>query len=145
MWVRRARLSWSQRNELWARWCRGESIVDIATALQRERTSIGNVIGLAGGIPPPPRRRAVGTLTLAEREEISRGIASGHPLRQIADRLHRAPSTISREVRRHGGRRRYRAQRADRRAWARARRPKVYRLASRPLKDYHPMAKAEEA
>ena len=129
--MRRPRLSWTQRNELWQRWRRGESIVDIASALQRERTSIGDVVAHAGGIAPPARRRSRLALTTAEREEISRGLARGRSLRQIAGELRRAPSTISREIHRHGGRRCYRAQQADRRAWARARRPKVCRLASR--------------
>jgi len=130
--VRRSRLSVSQRNEVWARWRRGESIVDIASALEHARFCIGDVITGGGGIAPPARRRSPRVLTLAEREELSRGLASGHSVRQIARGLRRAPSTISREVQRHGGRRSYRAQRADRRAWIRAQRPKVGRLAVRP-------------
>ena len=125
-------MSWRERNELWQRWRDGESIVDIARALERERTRIGDIIGAEGGVAPAPRRRALLALTTAEREEISRGVARGEALRAIARRLRRAPSTISREIRRHGGRAAYRAQRADRRAWARTRRPKVCRLATRP-------------
>jgi IS30 family transposase len=79
-----------------------------------------------------PRHRSRLALTEPEREEISRGLASGHSLRTIAHRLRRAPSTVSREIHRNGGAGRYRAQRADRRAWARARRPKRCRLACRP-------------
>ena len=131
MGVRRARMSWSERNELWRRWRAGESLVDIAKALARERTGVGSQIAAAGGIAPPAQRRARLALTAAEREEISRGIAHDETVRGIARRLQRAPSTVSREIRRHGGRTRYRAQRADRRAWARARRPKVCRLAAR--------------
>lgn len=130
--MRAARLSWRQRNELWARWRRGESLTDIAAALARHRTSVGDVVASAGGITPVARRRSRLALTLAEREEISRGIAGGVALRQIARALGRAPSTISREVRRHGGRVGYRAQRADWRAERWARRPKRCRLASRP-------------
>ena len=130
--MRRPRLSWSQRNELWERWRRGESLVDIAAVLQRHRTSIGDIVAIAGGIAPPVRRRSRLALTTADREEVSRGIAQGLSLRQIARQLRRAPSTISRELRRHGGRRGYRAQRADRHAWRRARRPKSCRLATRP-------------
>ena len=130
--MRRSRLSVSQRNEVWARWRRGESIVDIASALEHERFCIGDVITDGGGIAPAARRRSLRVLTLAEREELSRGLASGHSVRQIARGLRRAPSTISREVQRHGGRGGYRAQRADRRAWIRAQRPKVGRLAVRP-------------
>jgi IS30 family transposase len=68
-------------------------------------------------------------LTLAEREEISRALASGHSIRSIASLLERAPSTISREIRRNGGQSCYRASQADQAAWARARRPKTCRLA----------------
>jgi len=125
-------MSWSQRNELWERWRRGESLVDIAAVLQRHRTSIGDVVANAGGIAPPARRRSRLALTTAEREEVSRGVAGGLSLRQIARQLRRAPSTISRELRRHGGRDRYRAQQADGRAWRRAQRPKLCRLVSRP-------------
>jgi IS30 family transposase len=121
-------LSWSQRNELWRRWHAGESVVDIARALQRERTSIGNVILQAGGVAPRPRQRSRLALTAAEREEISRGLVRGDSVRSVARALRRAPSTISREIRRHGGRRAYRAHRADRRAWRRGRRPKAARL-----------------
>jgi hypothetical protein len=78
-----------------------------------------------GGIRPDPRRRAPSRLTMAEREEISRGLAAGLSLRTIAAGLGRAPSTISREVAANGGARRYRAARADRAAWSRAARPKA--------------------
>jgi IS30 family transposase len=128
----RRRMSWSQRNEMWRRWRAGESIVDIAEALDRERTRIGAEILAAGGIAPQPRRRSRLALTTTEREEISRGIACDDAVRAMARRLGRAPSTISREIRRHGGRARYRAHRADHRAWAHARRPKVCRLATQP-------------
>ncbi len=87
------------------------------------------IVAGAGGIPPVPRQRARQALTLSEREVISRGVARGLSLRQISRDLGRAPSTVSREVRRHGGPRRYRAADADRRAWARGRRPKRCRLA----------------
>jgi IS30 family transposase len=132
MGVRRARMTWSERNELWRRWTAGESLVDISRALGRERTRLGAVVAAAGGIAPPAQRRSRRALTAQEREEISRGIAQDETVRGIAQRLDRAPSTISREIRRHGGRTAYRAQRADRRTWARARRPKVCRLAARP-------------
>ena len=82
-----------------------------------------------GGMGPEPRRRAPGRLSLAEREEVSRGLAAGQSIRAIALALGRAPSTISREVNANGGRRRYRAARADRAAWSRATRPKQCKLA----------------
>jgi IS30 family transposase len=67
-------------------------------------------------------------LTLVEREEISRSVVAGHTIRSMAVSLGRAPSTISREIRRNGGRRGYRASEADQAAWDRARRPKSCRL-----------------
>jgi IS30 family transposase len=135
MRLRRPWMTWSERNELWRRWLAGESTVDIACALERERTGISKIVGEAGGVAPRPRRRSRLALTATEREDISRAIAQGETVRQIARQLGRAPSTISREVRRHGGRSAYRAQRADRRAWARSRRPKACRLATRaPLR-----------
>jgi IS30 family transposase len=82
-----------------------------------------------GGIVRPPRRRARGALTLEERETITRGVAAKTSLRAIARTLGRAPSTISREIRRNGGRTVYRAARAEVHAWNQARRPKPCRLA----------------
>lgn len=131
MGVRRRWMTWSERNELWRRWRAGDSLVDIAKALERERTRLGVIVAAEGGIAPAPRRRSRLALTLIEREEISRGLARRESVRRIGQRLRRAPSTISREVRRHGGRAAYRAQRADRRAWARTRRPKRCHLATR--------------
>jgi IS30 family transposase len=130
MGVRRRWMSWSERNELWRRFRAGESLTAIAQALDRERTRLGDIVAEAGGIAPPARRRSRRVLTGCEREEISRGIARHESVRRMAQRLQRAPSTISREIRRHGGRGGYRAQRADRRAWRRARRPKPCRLAT---------------
>src|SRR5262245_43341973 len=107
---RRGRLSWREHHELWRRWHAGESLVAIARALARERTGLGAIVRAAGGITPAgPRRRSRLALTAAEREEISRGVVQRETVRQIARRLHRAPSTISRELRRHGGRTTYRA------------------------------------
>jgi IS30 family transposase len=128
----RPHLSVSERAALWARWKRGDSLAAIARALGRVQGTIHHIVGQCGGIAPPLRRRAARVLSSADREEISRGLAAGVSLRAIARTLGRAPSTISREVRRHGGRRRYRASQADRRAWDAARRPKACRLAGRP-------------
>jgi IS30 family transposase len=83
-----------------------------------------------GGIAPPIRRRSASSLTLAEREDISRGIACGSSIRGIAQGLHRCASTISREVARHGGRAQYRANEADQQAWESALRPKPCLLAT---------------
>lgn len=85
-----------------------------------------------GGFEPPKRTRRDGGLTPAEREEISRGLAEGRSVRRIAAQLQRAPSTVSREVARNGGRESYRAAAADARAWETARRPKPCKLATDP-------------
>ena len=130
---RGARLTAAQRAELWRRWRQGESLNAIGRALGRIPKMVRYVVAGAGGIPPIPRHRARQALTLCEREVISRGVARGLTLRQNSRDLGRAPSTVSREVRRHGGPRRYRAANADRRAWARGRRPKRCRLAAYPV------------
>ena len=102
-----------QKSELWQRWRNGESITDISRALGSFRTSVAYVLSHHGGFAPPLRKRSPHALTLAEREEISRGLSAGHSLRQIAKALQRSPSTISREITRNGGRQRYRATGAD--------------------------------
>jgi IS30 family transposase len=117
-------LSAAGKKELWKRWRAGESISDIARALKKPPGSIHGMLEATGGISPSERRRRGCALTLAEREEISRGLATGESLRAIAARLGRCASTVCREVNRNGGRNRYRATRADEKAWERARRPK---------------------
>ena len=120
----------AQNAELWERWKTGQSAAAISRALERKnKTGVERIVVLHGGIVPAPRRRALAALRLEEREEISRGIAVGRSVRQIAQGLGRAPSTVSREIKRNGGRQTYRANRADRRAWERALRPKPCRLA----------------
>ena len=132
MGVRWSRMSWSEKNELWQRWRRGETLDQIAQALHRGSTSIYDYVGTEGGIAPRPRRRSRRALTTTEREEISRHLARGRSLRAISRALGRTPSTISREVARNHGRADYRAAPADRQAWRRTRRPKRCRLAARP-------------
>src|SRR6476469_5559735 len=124
-------LSREKRIELWERWKSGQCASDIARALARTKGAIHHVLAFNGGIAPVARRRCPVALVLAEREEISRGIAAGRSIRRIAASLGRSPSTVSREVARHGGRSSYRASEADARAWERALRPKRCRLASR--------------
>ena len=110
----------AQKAELWERWKNGQSAAAISRALERKnKTGVERIVVLDGGIVPAPRRRALAALRLEEREEISRGIAVGRSIRQIAQGLGRAPSTVSREIRRDGGSQAYRANRADRRAWER--------------------------
>lgn len=122
----------SQRAEIWDRWQRGESMSSIGRRFDRESSSVFSVISPTGGIRPADRKRRSCTLSLAEREEISRGISVSEPLRAIARRLGRAPSTISREVSRNGGIARYRATASDQAAWDRALRPKLCKLACSP-------------
>ena len=117
---------------MWRRWRHGESLNAIGRALGRIAKVVRYEVARTGGVAPHARHRSRLALTLIEREAISRGLACGTSLRQISRQLRRAPSTISREIRRHGGRRWYRAAAADRRAWVRGRRPKRCRLATYP-------------
>ena len=119
----------AEKSEVWDRWQGGESMRSIARGLGRESSSVRTMIEDTGGVRPQPRRRSPRCLSLSEREEISRGVA-GESLRSIAGRLGRAASTVCRELRRNGGRHRYRALGADRTAWQRARRPKTAKLAT---------------
>ncbi len=123
-------LSASQKAELWQRWKSGQSLSDIGRALGKHAGSVHGVVSSNGGIVPPNRCRSRLALTLAEREDISRGIAKGCTIRQIAAEISRAPSTVSREIARHGGSSRYRASEADSVAWEQARRPKPCKLAT---------------
>ncbi len=123
-------LSASQKAELWQRWKDGQSLSDIARVLRKHPGSIHGVVSANGGIVPLERCRSRLALSLSEREEVSRGIAAGDSMRRIAFAIRRAPSTVSREVARHDGRKRYRASEADQAAWDRARRPKPCRLAA---------------
>jgi IS30 family transposase len=118
---------------LWARLRCGKAAKPAARELGLGTSTVRAYLLRCGGIRPERRRRAAGRLTLAEREEISRGLAAGLSLRQIGAGLGRAPSTISREVAANGGARRYRAARADRQAWSRAARPKPCKLAGNPV------------
>ena len=126
------RMNPSQLQQMWALWKRGLTLRAMSEALAVSAHTIYWVVARAGGIAPRPRRRAAGALSLADREEISRGVAGGQSIRAVARQLGRAPSTISREIRRHGGRAAYRAAAADQRAWHWARRPKPCRLARSP-------------
>src|ERR1041385_4547337 len=114
---KRTPLSATQKMEVWRRWKAGESLHGIGRILGRAHHVIHLLLKRHGGIAPAARRRSRRALTLAEREDISRGIASGCSLRAVAQALHRAPSTISREIARHGGRTEYRASEANQRAW----------------------------
>jgi IS30 family transposase len=118
--------------ELWDRYMRGETSNALARRFGKSSASMSRRIQASGGIRPTIPTRSARHLTLEEREEISRGLASGHSYRQIGRSLRRSPSTISREVATNGGRARYRATRADRAAVQRRRRPKPCKLAATP-------------
>ena len=127
-----ARFTEAERVEVWDRWQAGVANRLIGRDLGRSAGSIRAFVESWGGVRPRVRRRAERHLSLTEREEISRGVAAGESLRMVAARLRRAPSTVSRELARNGGRHRYRAHRADRAAVRRARRPKPSKLAENP-------------
>ena len=126
---KRSRLSLTQRTDIWGRWKSGQSLHEIGRAFGKPHSSIRCLLLPRGGIPPKARRRSRLALTRAEREDISRGIASGSSIREIARHLDRAASTVGREVTRHGGRPAYRAHEADDHAWESALRPKKCLLA----------------
>ena len=102
-----------QKAIMWDRWKKGDSLHDIARLFDRNHSSVGRILSLTGGIRPPQRIRSHLALSLSEREEISRGVASQESFRSIAHRLGRSPSTISREIKRNDGYQQYRATQAD--------------------------------
>jgi hypothetical protein len=95
---KRWRLSPAEKIDIWRRWKCGQSLHAIGRAYGRPHPTIRKLLLPSGGIPPLTRRRSRLALTLAEREDISRGIASGSTIREIASRLGRAASTVSREI-----------------------------------------------
>ena len=129
--VYRTRIKYTpaQKEEIWERWKKGESLTSIGRLFDRPSSSIFNMLAPTGGIRPPTRKRPRQALTLSEREEISRGIVADLSIRSIANHLNRPPSTISREIKRNGGYDNYRATQADLSAWDRAHRPKLCKLA----------------
>jgi len=128
-------LSAIEKRDVWSRWKAGQSLHEIGRRFDKPHSCIRAVLLPRGGIPPAARRRSRLALTLAEREDISRGIAFGSSIREMARRLDGAASTVSREIARHG-RPAYRAHDADRQAWVSALRPKRYLLAvNRKLRD----------
>src|ERR1700727_420673 len=129
-------LSAIEKSDIWCRWKAGESLHEIGRVFDKPHSSIRCLLLPRGGIPAAARRRSRLTLTLSEREDISGGIASGSPLREIARGLDRAASTVRGEISRHGGRAVYRAHEADDHAWDWALRPKKCLLsANRKLRD----------
>ena len=116
MHARRWELSAAQQADMWSRWKAGQSLHEIGRALGRDQVIIQLLLARHGGIAPAARRRSRRVLTLAEREDISRGIASGCSMRVSAQRVSCACSTVSQEVARLGGRTQYRANEADQQA-----------------------------
>ena len=119
-----------RRERLWELWAQGHSIHAIAREMGTFRPGVTRYLNSTGGVRPRPRRRSERCLSAAEREEISRGLARGEGFRAIARQIGRPHTTVSREVKRNGGRRRYRARSAEAAAWRRARRPKPSKLAA---------------
>jgi IS30 family transposase len=122
----------ADKSLMWDRWQKGDSLEKIAQLFDRGHGSVARILRQTGGIRPPKRVRSTRALSLAEREEISRGVVAGRSLRAIASSLNRAPSTVSREINRNGGRPHYRATVADKAAWDRAHRPKTCKLVQNP-------------
>jgi len=118
----------SQKALMWERWRKGDTLNQIAQLFDRHHPSIQRILAETGGIRPAQRKRSRLSLTLAEREEISRAVTAGQSSRSIAAMLGRAPSTISRELKRNGGQECYRASQAEQAAWDRTLRPKTYKL-----------------
>jgi IS30 family transposase len=118
----------SQKALMWERWQKGDSLQQIAQLFDRNHSSVQRILAESGGIRPAQRRRSRLALTLAEREEISRAVVAGQSARSIATSLGRAPSTISRELKRNGGQECYRASQAEQAAWDRTLRPKTCKL-----------------
>jgi IS30 family transposase len=127
---RRRAFTESEKTEIWDRIEAGQTPASVAAVFGRYPSAIRALQLASGGVRPGLRRRRAGSLSLSEREEISRGLSAGHPLRAIASALGRAPSTVCREVRRNDGPTRYRACVAERAAWRRGRRPKAAKLAT---------------
>lgn len=122
----------AQQDEIWRRRREGQSFSLVGRALGAPMQNARRFLHQSGGVRLTPQQRSERHLRGTEREEMSRGIAAGELARQLAKRLGRSPSTVSREIARNGGRDRYRAASADDAAYARGRRPKQAKLAQRP-------------
>lgn len=131
----RSRIFYSEEVQdfIWDRYSEGESISAIGRRFDRHSSSIYKLLSPTGGIRPAKRKRSRLALSLEDREEISRGLVTGLSIREIARRLNRSPSTISREVNRNGGTVLYRAALADEKAWEKAKRPKPCKLRAHPI------------
>lgn len=119
-----------QKDLMWDRWKKGDSLHTIGRLFDRYHSSVSGILSATGGIRPPKKKRSRLSLTLEEREEISRGIVTQLSIRAIATHLKRSPSTVSREINRNGGYHDYRATQAEQAAWDRAKRPQCCKLAN---------------
>src|ERR1700754_1013755 len=128
----RTRLTIAEKRAIWAGWRSGLTLEKIAEGLDRSLGAVFYQVRSVGGVAPRPAQRAGRVLQVWEREEISRGIAGGLSSNEIARRLGRPACTVSRELKRNGGREGYRASTADEAAWSRARRPQTCLLKTRP-------------
>jgi len=127
-------LSVDQQDCVWVRWRAGVSLRAVAAVVSpRGRASVTEFVRSTGGVQRPAPGRRAGHLSVLDREQISRGLAAGEGVRLMARRLGRSASTVSREISRNGGGRRYRAHRAEAAARVRAGRPKPARLAVAPV------------
>jgi IS30 family transposase len=126
-------LTGAVKDAIWEVRAGGLSEAEIGRRLGLPKRTVSKYLERLGGIRPRARRRPERCLTVAEREEISRGIARGESVRAIGRTLGRSHTTISREISRCGGRRGYRAHAAERAAWRRARRPRATKLELCPV------------
>ncbi|VHO05320.1 IS30 family transposase [Candidatus Rhabdochlamydia sp. T3358] len=126
--ISRKNFTEEQQNTMWNLWSKGKSHSEIGRQLNKRAGSVFCFLQKYGGIRPVKPKRSVRVLTLHEREEISRDISAQLSIRAIARKLNRCPSTVSREINRNGGITNYRAVLADKRAWVRAKRPKLCKL-----------------
>lgn len=125
-------LTAAEQGELWRRWKAGEPVRSISRALGRPYHLLYHLIRIRGGVTPVAPRRSSRALSLPDREEISRGLSAQRSIRQIANRIGKAASSVSREIRRNGGAKQYRATQGEAAFWRRARRPKLCLLAQHP-------------
>ena len=119
-------------DEIWDLVMSGKTFGRVGRQLGRHFGVVAGLVARTGGVRPPKRSRAAVRMSLQDREDIAAGVAAGESARAIARRLGRSPSTISRELARNGGRRKYRPSTAENATWARAARPKPSKLALNP-------------
>jgi transposase, IS30 family len=141
-WVR---IDGSKRREIIRLAARGWTYHQIAKEVGVGYGSVGGVVRPLGGVMRPEQwKTSAYRLSLEERVEIRVGLEADASFTQIAERLGRAVSTISREVKNNGGRNHYRPVSAHGAAQRAARRPKATKLASRPELCRRVVAELEE-